>query len=63
MSDLEIKKVPADSGRSLPIFAEFDRIADQIRLEAYNLFAHRDTGDGHALDDRLEAERQHRTRS
>lgn len=59
MSDLEINKVSGDSDRSLPIFAEFDRIADQIRLEAYNLFAHRSTGDGHALDDWLKAERQH----
>ena len=47
----------ATEDRSLPIFAEFDRIADRIRLEAYNLFARRGSGDGGALDDWLEAER------
>jgi HSP20 family molecular chaperone IbpA len=57
MSDLNIQKVPTTEDRSLPIFAEFDRIADRIRLEAYNLFARRGSGDGGALDDWLEAER------
>jgi HSP20 family protein len=58
MPQLDVQKVPSIEDRSLPIFAEFDRLADQIRLEAFNLFARRGGGDGHALDDWLAAERQ-----
>ena len=57
MAELKVEKVPTPEDRSLPIFAELDRLADRIRLEAYNLFAHRGSGDGHALDDWLAAER------
>jgi HSP20 family molecular chaperone IbpA len=57
MPDLDVQKVPTSEDRSLPIFGEFDRLADRIRLEAYNLFAHRGSSDGHALDDWLAAER------
>lgn len=57
MPALDVQKVPTTEDRSLPIFAEFDRLADRIRLEAYHLFAHRSSGDGHALDDWLAAER------
>lgn len=59
MSEVEIKRIPEESDRSLPIVAEFDRLADRIRFEAYNLFAHRGANDGHALDDWLAAEREH----
>lgn len=58
MSRVEIQRVPESSDRNLPIFAEFDRIADRIRLQAHKLFAHRGAGDGHALDDWLTAERE-----
>lgn len=58
MSEIEIKRVPQEGDRSLPVFEEFDRIMDKIRLQAYNLFAHRGAGDGHALDDWLTAERE-----
>lgn len=57
MRELNVQKVPTTEDRSLPIFAEFDRLAERIRLEAYNLFAHRGSGEGHALDDWLAAER------
>jgi HSP20 family molecular chaperone IbpA len=57
MPELKVQKVPTTEDRSLPIFAEFDRLADRIRLEAYNLFAHRGSVDGHAIDDWLAAER------
>ncbi len=56
MPELNVQKVQTTEDRSLPVFEEFDRLADRIRLEAYNLFARRGTG-GHALDDWLEAER------
>ena len=57
MPELKIQKISTTEDRSLPIFAEFDRLGDRIRLDAYNLFARRASGDGHALDDWLAAER------
>lgn len=57
MSQVDVQKVSDTDDRALPIFAEFDRLADRIRLQAYNLFASRG-GDGHALDDWLAAERE-----
>jgi HSP20 family protein len=56
MTELKVQKVPTTEDRSLPIFAEFERLADRVRLEAYNLFARRGS-EGRALDDWLEAER------
>lgn len=58
MSRLNVKKVAAPSDRALPIFAEFDRLADRIRVQAFNLFARRGAGDGHELEDWLAAERE-----
>jgi HSP20 family molecular chaperone IbpA len=58
MSRVEVRKVPATADRTLPIFAEFEKVADRIRTEAFNLFNHRGAGDGHALDDWLTAERE-----
>ncbi len=58
MSRIEVKRVPEKQDRSLPVFAEFDRLADQIRMQAYQLFRHRGEGEGHALDDWLAAERE-----
>lgn len=58
MSRIPIEKVPEVEDRSAPIFAEFDRLAEAIRVKAYNLFSHRGQGDGHALDDWLAAERE-----
>jgi HSP20 family protein len=58
MSRLNVRKVPAPSERALPIFEEFDRLADRIRVEAYNLFTGRGAVEGHALDDWLTAERE-----
>lgn len=55
---LNVQKVPSADDRSLPIFAEFDRIADRIELGAYNSFARRGAGEDHALDDSLAAERE-----
>jgi len=58
MSQLKVQKVRATNDRTLPIFAEVDQLAERIRMQAYNLFAHRGAGDGHALDDWLAAERE-----
>jgi HSP20 family molecular chaperone IbpA len=56
MSQVEIERVSETDDRQLPIFAEFDKLAEQIRLEAYELFGNRGAGHGHALEDWLEAE-------
>jgi HSP20 family molecular chaperone IbpA len=58
MARLNIQKIPTADVRNLPIFAEFDQLADRIRLQAYKLFSRRGAGEGHALDDWLAAERE-----
>jgi HSP20 family protein len=58
MPQLDVQKVRKPNDRTLPIFAEFDQLAERIRMQAYNLFAHRGAGEGHALDDWLTAERE-----
>jgi len=57
MSQLKVQKVKEADDRTLPVFAELERLADRIRMEAYNLFARRGASEGHALDDWLAAER------
>lgn len=57
MPKLNVEKVAKADDRSLPIFEEIDRLADRIRVHAYNLFARRGSGEEHALDDWLAAER------
>ncbi len=58
MSEIKVKAVPSVKDRSLPIFTEFDDIADRIRDRAYALFRERGFGEGHDLEDWLAAERQ-----
>lgn len=58
MASLNIQKVSEPEDRSLPIFAEFDQLADRIRARAFNLFNGRGCRHGHAMDDWLRAERE-----
>jgi len=58
MAEINVEKVPNVEDRSLPVFEELDRLADRIRVQAYDLFARRGASDGHALDDWLAAERE-----
>jgi HSP20 family protein len=58
MSNITVKSVPSTQERNLPIFEEFDRITDQIRIRAYNLFADRGFGRGNDLADWLAAEQE-----
>jgi len=58
MSEIRVKTVPSLKDRSLPIFTEFDDIADRIRDRAYALFRERGFDEGHDLEDWLAAERQ-----
>jgi HSP20 family protein len=58
MSNIKVRSVHTAEDRSLPIFAEFDKIADRIRERAYSMFRERGLGDGSQLDDWLCAERQ-----
>ena len=56
MSKLTVEQVPA--GRGLPVFSEFEEIAERIRDRAFVLSAERDFRGGHDLDDWLTAERE-----
>ena len=58
MSKPQIQKVSATDDRSLPVFAEFEKIANRIRHRAFDLFSTRGYGDGNTLDDWLAAERE-----
>jgi HSP20 family protein len=58
MSEVEVRKVSDARDRSLPIFSEFEKVAERVRLNAWKLFSHRGDGEGHALDDWLRAERE-----
>jgi len=57
MTDIKVQKVPAGEDRSLPVFAEVERLLEQVRREAFALFEGRGYGDGRALDDWLAAEK------
>lgn len=58
MSELPVLKAAAARDRKLPIFEEFDGLAEQIRVRAYNLFRGRGFEPGHDLDDWLTAEHE-----
>ena len=58
MSRLIVQKVPSTEDRSLPIFDEFNEVAEQIRIRAYSLSQGRGFSEGHDLDDWLAAERE-----
>ena len=58
MGKLIIERIASAQDRSLPVFAEFDAIADRVRRRAYDLFAGRGFDGNRDLDDWLTAERQ-----
>jgi len=58
MSKLNVEKVPSVEDRHLPIFDEFNEIADKIRVRAFNLFADRGFDVGNDVADWLQAERE-----
>jgi len=58
MPEIKIDTVPDCESRSLPVFADLDRRLEQIRKEAFELFAGRGYGEGHALEDWLAAEKR-----
>lgn len=58
MSKLTVRKVPSIQERKLPIFDELEKVVDQIRVRAYNLFARRGFSMGNDLEDWLDAERE-----
>ena len=58
MSKVAVHKAPTAKDRKLPIFQEFEELADQIRVRAYNLFSGRGFSGGGDLDDWLTAERE-----
>jgi HSP20 family protein len=58
MSSPSIQKVPESKDRSLPIFEEYDQLADRIRKRAFSFFDGRGRRSGYALEDWLKAERE-----
>lgn len=58
MSKLSVETVPSVDERSLPVFEEFNDIAEKIRVRAFNLFAGRGFGQDNDLEDWLLAERE-----
>lgn len=58
MSRLIVQKVASPEDRSLPIFDEFNEVAERIRIRAFSLSQGRGLGAGHDLDNWLEAERE-----
>ena len=58
MSNLNIQRVLKSDDRSLPIFEEFDQLAERIRMRAFSLFNGRGGTPGHAMEDWLQAERE-----
>jgi HSP20 family protein len=57
MSEINVQRVTTED-RTLPAFAEAERMFDQIRRRAFELFSGRGFGEGRALDDWLAAERE-----
>lgn len=58
MSEITITRVSSLEDRTLPVFAEVERLMQDIGRRASELFAARGFGEGHALDDWLQAERE-----
>lgn len=57
MSHVAIAKVHEAEREAPSLLAELKSVADRIRERAFNIFQRRGSGDGMALDDWLEAER------
>ncbi len=58
MSRLIVQKVLDPEDRSLPIFDEFNEVAERIRVRAYSLSKMHGPGEDRDLDDWLAAERE-----
>lgn len=58
MSRLIVQKVLDPEDRSLPIFDEFDEVAERIRILAHSISKKHGPGEGRDLDDWLAAERE-----
>jgi HSP20 family protein len=58
MQEIRVQKVKEPQERKLPIFRDVEKLMARIRERAFELFAGRGQGHGHALDDWLAAERE-----
>ena len=58
MSKIRINKVKQSERETPPQLSELEKIGDDVRARAYELFQRRGFGDGHAVDDWLRAERE-----
>ena len=57
MSEINVQRAAMDE-KTLPVFAEAERMFEQIRRRAFELFSGRGFDEGRALDDWLRAERE-----
>jgi len=55
---IQVKKLADAQLRTDPVFAAVDGFMNDIRARAYELFAQRGCGEGHAMEDWLKAERE-----
>jgi HSP20 family molecular chaperone IbpA len=58
MADIKIDRVSTSEDRTLPVFAEAQKLLQDMQQRAFALFAERGFAAGHALDDWLRAERE-----
>jgi HSP20 family molecular chaperone IbpA len=58
MSEISVNRVPEFADRTLPVFAEMERLFGEIGRRAAELCTARGGAEGHALDDWLQAERE-----
>ncbi len=57
MSEINVQRVTTED-RTMPAFADAERMFEQVRRRAYELFSGRGFGEGRALDDWLAAARE-----
>jgi len=58
MTDIAIHKVTDPADRSSPVFAALERLMEDVGRRAREICEQRGAGQGHALDDWLQAERE-----
>ena len=58
MPEVKVQQATEQKREHLPVFREMEKVMEQVRKRAFDLFSWRGFGDGRALDDWLAAERE-----
>ena len=58
MSNIKVEQATDETRNQMPALTEMDRVMEQVRQRAFELFSGRGLGEGRALDDWLAAERE-----